>query len=155
MLYNSDKSQTSFNEVPAITLGRNNENISFKFKNIKKFGKIKDFSVTIIFLQSFILDLNKNNKINFNFLELYSEKECKLKFEYAHIISDKNKINCLSKVYELQFHFIDNNYIININGTEMQKKQFVIDYNQLSMIKLLNNFLGEIMSITINLSSFV
>ena len=97
LLYNIEDSYCQYNEVLSMTLGPKNENIFFKFDDIKKLGKINEFSIAIIFFPLFILDINKINN-EFTFLELYNNDDCKLKFNYNDIINEKNKINCLSEV---------------------------------------------------------
>ena len=155
ILYDVKHSCIPNNEVPVITFGSyiNNKNIFIIINKIIKLGKIKEFSLFIEFLPSFILDLNKYiDKFNFMEMHLKNCGRCKLKFDYDDIIGNNNNenINSFSKIGRLKFHFANSNLIIYINEIKLKNIKINFNISDISIISILNYFYGEALSITID-----
>ena len=145
---------------------KNNNNSNFVFFNklnkrskniVINFGENLQYDdtatlqyyVTINFISSTILDLNKFNKENFSFIKIYDNKDSKIKIKYNDIFNENNNIvDSFSKVHTLKFEINFLNIKIFINNVELKKK-IEFEYNRIKRIEILNYFIGEISSIEV------
>ena len=163
LLYNIEiyfENYESNTVIPTIALfpeiNKDKKNVSFNIgKNIKigKFNKgIDKYNITINFFSCIVLNLNKYID-NFSFLKLYNDSNSEVEVKYEDIFSDKNdnidNINELFKVKTLKFQLLGESIIIFINDMQIKKQKKKFNFNSIKKIEILNNFMGEISSISI------
>jgi len=154
LLYNLENLSPIYqqNDIPSITffpnLSQKNKNLKIEIKRFEK-GQ-NQFFVTIHFLQSPILNINKYIN-NFSFLKVYDEKKNKFKFKYKDVFADtnENKFDNLSQVNIIKFEFISTIYSIYINDKRVITKNCNFNFDLISKMTILNYFLGDISSIII------
>ena len=140
------------------------KNIVINFGEKMKLGKLTNgtdsYNIIICFEKSPILDLNEYIN-NFSFLKLIDNEDYSLDIKYHDIFSRKNNIenlesdvdniNCLSKVNKIEISMCYRKYSIKINDNEkkIERSDFNFSFNSIKKIEILNFFLGEFSSITI------
>jgi len=144
------------NNTPSITffsnLNQKNKNLKIELKRFEK-GE-NHFSITICFLQSPILNINKYIN-NFSFLKVYDESKNKYKFRYKDIFNDKtgNKLKNLSQVDKIKFEFKSTIFSIYINDKQIITNSTNFNFDLISKMTILNYFFGDISSIIVNIKN--
>ena len=102
--------------------------------------------ISINFEFSSILKVNNYIK-DFSFLKIYNKKGEVVEFKYEDVFKE-NMFNCI--INRLDFHLSGYKYsTIFINYKEIERKKQSFDFNKISKLEILNNFIGVISSITI------
>ena len=140
------------NNTPSITffsnLNQKNKNLKIEIKRFKKGENY--FSITICFLQSPILNINKYIN-NFSFLKVYDENKNKYKFRYKDVFNDKSgyKFKNLSQVDKIKIEFKSTIFSIYINDKQIITNSTNFNFDLISKMTILNYFFGDISSIII------
>ena len=124
------------------------------FRINKKESETCHLIITINFIRSPILNINKINE-NFFFLKVLDKNKNDFTFNYDNVFigDNNNKTYTFSQIYQIKFDLFSKRYDIYINDAlEISKNVTMIDFNLISDIYLLNNFVGEVSSININSS---
>ena len=112
---------------------------------------IDRYFIIINLIPSKLFYLNKYNK-KFTFIKLYNMKECEFEIKYNDVFNNNNendfgKINNINKI---EFELLSSTYKIIINDEiTIERKNINFDFNLISKLEILNNFIGEISSIEI------
>ena len=123
-------------------------NIGKDIKQPNIHGGSDKYEILIKFGNSSLMQLNKYID-HFSFLKLYN-KNGQFKVAYDDVFSNNQQIE-ISKINEIKFIIIENliTIIINNDIKNKQIKQINFDINSITSLELLNNFYGEISSISI------
>jgi len=154
MLYNLESLSPicQENDIPSITffsnLNQKNKNLKLEIKRFEEGENY--FTITIFFLQSPILNINKYIN-NFSFLKVFDEKKNKFKFKYKDVFNDKteNMFKNLSQVNKIKIEFKATIYSIYINDKQITTKNTSYNFDLISKMTILNYFFGDIKSILI------
>ena len=147
-----DNNITNISLFPNIN--KDNKNILINIGQNTKIGKpnngIDKYIITIYFESCIVLNLNKYND-KFCFIKLYDdENKCEFEIKYYDIIDDKsNNINDLCKVKKLWIELMGEVFTISINDNQINKKNAKFDFNSIKKIEILNNFIGDISTVSI------
>ena len=156
LLYNLDILSSPYQNVENTSITffsdlNNNDNINIKIDIPKPKNGTNSFYITINFICSPILNINKFIE-NFYFLKVFDVNKKEFKFKYSDIFIEdiNNKNKSFSKIKKISFHLQFSSYKININDKEEAiEKKTEFNFDLISQIIILNNFFGEISSIII------
>ena len=105
-------------------------------------------------MPSIILNLNKNNS-KFSFLKLEDDKGNEFEIKYNDLFNNKDiTVESFSKVNRIIFNLSNSKYIAHINNKNLERK-VDFDFNSITKIEILNNFVGEISYITIEKDNLI
>ena len=140
---------------PIAFFPNNNDENKNIFINLKQTSKGENFYLfNIYFLPSIILNLNKNND-KFSILKLEDDEGNKFDLKYNDLFKNNNiNVESFSKVNRISISLSNSKYIIHINKDNFEKK-VDFDFNSISKIEILNNFVGEISYITIEKDNLI
>ena len=140
---------------PIAFFPNNNDENKNIFINLKQTSKGENFYlINIYFLPSIILNLNKNND-KFSILKLEDDEGNKFDLKYNDLFKNNNiNVESFSKVNRISISLSNSKYIIHINKDNFEKK-VDFDFNSISKIEILNNFVGEISYITIEKDNLI
>ena len=113
---------------------------------------IDKYFIIINFIPSKLFNLNKYNKC-FTFIKLYNKKECEFEIKYIDFLNydNKNNLSKLNDINKIEFQLLSSSsYKIIINDEiTIEKANINYDFNLISKLEILNNFIGEISSIIV------
>ena len=123
------------------------ENNNYMNIFIDDFNDMQNLIITINFLPSSILNINKNND-KLSFVKLFERKIETFELKYKDLNLNYNEN--FSEIFQLKFDFSPKGYDIYINEKlKISKTNVEFNFNFVKKMEILNNFFGEVSSIII------
>ena len=124
-----------------------NEDKTFVEINIDDKNEIKNLIISINFVASPILNINQINE-KFNFLKLYNDNKEILELKYNDLnIENNDEDISFSKIFKIKFVFSNKEQFIYINKKIKLPKEYKFNFNSVTKVDILNNFIGEVSSV--------
>ena len=117
--------------------------------DIEDKNEMKYLEISIKFICSEILNINKSNK-KFGFIKLFDNKKEILELTYndLNLENEENKLS-FSNIFKIKYNFTKEGLNIYINKKiNISKKIINFDFNSIKKVIILNNFYGQIISTT-------
>ena len=151
-ILNNNYNNNEYSPIAFFPNNNENKNILINFKQVEKRSNV--YLINIYFLPSIILNLNKNNS-KFSFLKLEDDKGNEFEIKYNDLFNNKDiTVEPFSKVNRIIFNLSNSKYIAHINNKNLERK-VDFDFNSITKIEILNNFVGEISYITIEKDNLI
>ena len=157
ILYSTEKREYSYETTDMSLInffsfdGEDNKNIVLDFVNEKNYKKHK-LKFKFNLMSSEILDLNQYNK-KFCFFKLYDNAKREIELNYKDVFVNNDNI-FFSNIHKLEFTLKNTSIelIINNEKSKIKLKKEInnnFDFGKVKKLELLNNFIGEVSSISI------